>query len=348
MSNNTSPRSSGSFDNDDDIRSFIDCWCPIPVRAYIARLAAGGATNSSDIPDDLFLRIEAAISRIAHGEGAMRVPADNTDPDLVLTECRDQLAALQRQISTLRSEPDRLASLLPEAARHEWDATGERCVRCGDKDWMGGPCKPLAQGSEDGEAHPNRADILDWLNVAHRDELNAGNEWSYYGKAAALIRRLAAAPEKALMSSEGDWTVLDCPHCHRCVKYSRKEASSGIAYRDLCAERDALKAQWAAAPRVVDGAMAIAAEMDSLIARNVSADAVRSYVPGWRDKLRAIGPAASGTGGGVDLGMARHWIDRYAAGIDDEPQMDLIAEAFGVELPASGEHIAASVTEGKA
>jgi len=27
-------------------------------------------------------------------------------------------------------------------ARHEWDASGERCVRCGDKDWMGGPCLP--------------------------------------------------------------------------------------------------------------------------------------------------------------------------------------------------------------
>jgi hypothetical protein len=24
--------------------------------------------------------------------------------------------------------------------RHQWDAAGERCVHCGDKDWMGGEC----------------------------------------------------------------------------------------------------------------------------------------------------------------------------------------------------------------
>ena len=27
-----------------------------------------------------------------------------------------------------------------EAERHQWDRSGERCVKCGDKDWMGGAC----------------------------------------------------------------------------------------------------------------------------------------------------------------------------------------------------------------
>ena len=31
-----------------------------------------------------------------------------------------------------------------------------------------------------------------------------------------------------------------------------------------------------------------------------------------------------------DIDMARHWIDRYAAGIDEEPQMSRILDALGV------------------
>jgi hypothetical protein len=34
-----------------------------------------------------------------------------------------------------------------------------------------------------------------------------------------------------------------------------------------------------------------------------------------------------------DVAMALHWIDRYAAGIDDECQIDLVADALGVTLP---------------
>jgi hypothetical protein len=28
----------------------------------------------------------------------------------------------------------------PQADSHQWDADGEACLKCGDKDWMGGPC----------------------------------------------------------------------------------------------------------------------------------------------------------------------------------------------------------------
>jgi hypothetical protein len=34
-----------------------------------------------------------------------------------------------------------------------------------------------------------------------------------------------------------------------------------------------------------------------------------------------------------DVAMALHWIDRYAGGIDDDCQIDLVAEALGVTLP---------------
>lgn len=28
----------------------------------------------------------------------------------------------------------------PAPSEHRWDQAGERCVKCGAKDWMGGPC----------------------------------------------------------------------------------------------------------------------------------------------------------------------------------------------------------------
>jgi hypothetical protein len=38
--------------------------------------------------------------------------------------------------------PPASAAVVPEARKyqHEWNADGERCLLCGDKDWMGGPC----------------------------------------------------------------------------------------------------------------------------------------------------------------------------------------------------------------
>jgi len=28
----------------------------------------------------------------------------------------------------------------PAKYEHQWDGAGEKCLKCGDKDWMGGPC----------------------------------------------------------------------------------------------------------------------------------------------------------------------------------------------------------------
>lgn len=44
-------------------------------------------------------RIDAAIKRITDGHGAMRVPADENDPDLVLADCK----ALLDEVRALRS-----------------------------------------------------------------------------------------------------------------------------------------------------------------------------------------------------------------------------------------------------
>lgn len=52
---------------------------------------------------------------------------------------------------------------------------------------------------------------------------------------------MSADPNTGLMSSEGDWTVIDCPYCGKCVKYSKKAASSKDAYRDLTTEVTALR-----------------------------------------------------------------------------------------------------------
>ena len=43
---------------------------------------------------DLNERIDAAILRISNGEGCMRIPAEPTDPDLVLADCKSALAHL--------------------------------------------------------------------------------------------------------------------------------------------------------------------------------------------------------------------------------------------------------------
>lgn len=52
---------------------------------------------------ELRSRIGAAITRIVNGEGAMRVPADPTDPDVVLSDCRDAITALLAERDILRA-----------------------------------------------------------------------------------------------------------------------------------------------------------------------------------------------------------------------------------------------------
>ncbi len=59
--------------------------------------------RDADMP--LVERIGAAIERIAHGQAAMRVPVEATDPDVVLGDC-------QREIDRLTTERDDLLTKL--------------------------------------------------------------------------------------------------------------------------------------------------------------------------------------------------------------------------------------------
>lgn len=42
------------------------------------------------------------------------------------------------------------AAPTPPKKAHKWDRGGERCVRCGQKDWMAGECVPPSDASGDG------------------------------------------------------------------------------------------------------------------------------------------------------------------------------------------------------
>ena len=55
-----------------------------------------------DIPP-LNERIGAAIDRVTNGQGSMRIPADPTDPDIVLGDCRESIAALSARVAKLEA-----------------------------------------------------------------------------------------------------------------------------------------------------------------------------------------------------------------------------------------------------
>ena len=61
---------------------------------------------------------------------------------------------------------------------HQWDDAGERCVKCGDKDWMGGPCEamtaPVAGGGVLAVLDFHIADMAgSGVRYAQREELIA-------------------------------------------------------------------------------------------------------------------------------------------------------------------------------
>jgi len=49
-------------------------------------------------------RIDAAITRITSGQAPMRIPRDLTDPDVVLADCQDRIAALEAQNAELERQ----------------------------------------------------------------------------------------------------------------------------------------------------------------------------------------------------------------------------------------------------
>ena len=53
---------------------------------------------------ELLVRIDKAIDRITSGHAGMRVPADLTDPDIVLSECAKVLQSQAAELERLREE----------------------------------------------------------------------------------------------------------------------------------------------------------------------------------------------------------------------------------------------------
>lgn len=66
---------------------------------------------------DIEDRIKAAIERITSGQGSMRVPAEETDPDLVLADCLTE-------IKRLRAREDVCQCAVPEPACADCGGTG--------------------------------------------------------------------------------------------------------------------------------------------------------------------------------------------------------------------------------
>lgn len=61
-------------------------------------------------------RIEAAITRITNGQGQMRMPAEATDPDLVLADCESAISEL---VDVLREYMNNVpATRLGDKAEH--------------------------------------------------------------------------------------------------------------------------------------------------------------------------------------------------------------------------------------
>lgn len=62
--------------------------------------------KTTDLRDghlSLIERIDIALRRVTNGEGQMRVPVEATDPDIVLSNCRDRIVELEAEIERLKT-----------------------------------------------------------------------------------------------------------------------------------------------------------------------------------------------------------------------------------------------------
>jgi len=79
--------------------------------------------------DKLLDRIDTAITRITSGHAAMRVPADSTDPDIVLTDCKVRIAALEARNAALVEALTKIkrgpVKPFPDPLAHSWHAYAE-------------------------------------------------------------------------------------------------------------------------------------------------------------------------------------------------------------------------------
>lgn len=86
-----------------------------------------------------------------------------------------------------------------ETESHKWDAEGERCVKCGAKDWMGGPCTPK-QGDDKPHAQ-NAAPQVDGTAVEAQAKQRST-------PASAASEDKIKALEEELEWSDRNWATL--------------------------------------------------------------------------------------------------------------------------------------------
>ena len=109
----------------------------------------------TDIFDDLTKQLENATKTCDHQQGsilnllrqvenlkynqASSVPVD--DIAQLIHDVLNQEFVSQHPSDVMGRELLRQAlNAFPAPSEHRWDQAGERCVKCGAKDWMGGPC----------------------------------------------------------------------------------------------------------------------------------------------------------------------------------------------------------------
>jgi Lar family restriction alleviation protein len=124
------------------------------------------------------------------------------------------------------------------------------CPFCGRSDLVTVESFTEEHGCNDGDTRWNSGCRGCGASFEEDTKQEAVASWN---RRAALASLAPAAVSPALteMSSEGDFVVHDCLHCHKCVTYSRKSADSWVAYRDLTAQVAALTVQCATAGNYV-------------------------------------------------------------------------------------------------
>lgn len=103
---------------------------PHSVREPCAACTEEAERERRAMSEDVKLleRIDRAIQRITDGHGAMRVPADMTDPDIVLDACRRYIDAEPARLVAAREEQREAAAQWAMRADVTWDTLSE----CGD------------------------------------------------------------------------------------------------------------------------------------------------------------------------------------------------------------------------
>lgn len=173
---------------------------------------------------ELRSRINTAIRRIIRGEGAMRLPVDPADPDVVLVDCRWAIDKLLDELDALLDERDALLQRLREivesveerdreieALRERFDFTVHLRRQ---REWSGetfGP-GPRAEGIVDhivkelAEILNAPNDLGEWIDVVI---LALDGAWREGYSPEQIIAALVAKQEKNESRTWPDWRTAE-------------------------------------------------------------------------------------------------------------------------------------------